>query len=382
MTTTANYYKVGIFVIMAVIIAILALVVLGADVLLKQRIVVETYLDQSVQGLDIGSAVRYRGVQVGNIKTIDFVYNYYREAHEEGLRYVLIRMNIDPKPFGLEDARKLLYDALQPEIENGLRVRMRPQGITGAFYVELDYVDTERFTFFQPEWVPEYPYIPSVPSTISRISDSFEKILSKFENMELGELFTNLNDVLMELKTGLSGARLAKLHDEASELIAKAGKQIDDLQFAKLHNETSNLIADIKKSNEHLQTILTDPKIEKLLTDASTTVEGAKEIVDGEDLARIMQNLKEASESLSSASQRLEALTSSGDLEASLTHFRKTLSRLDRIVLNQQRNFELIVENLARSSQEIKELINDARKYPSGFFFGEPPKRNDIKVRP
>jgi ABC-type transporter Mla subunit MlaD len=373
MSASANYYKVGIFVIMALIIAVIAIVVLGADTLLQQRIVVETYIDQSVQGLDIGSAVRYRGVQVGNIKAIDFVYNHYSEARESGLRHVLIRMNIDPKPFGLDKARKLLYDALRPEIEKGLRVRMRPQGITGAFYLELDYGDPARSEYYKPEWAPDHPYIPSAQSAISRIGESVERILAKIERMEVEKLVDNLNETLTALKSELDGARLSKLHDEASTLLQTATRQVEAVRMESLHSKVAAVVDDIHKSNAMLQDILGGPEIKAILADGKGSVEGARRLVEGEQLKTIMDNLAQASKNLSEASEKIDGIAGSEDLTAALVHFRNTLGRLDRLVSGQQRNVEDIVENLARTALDLKELIQEARKYPSGFLFGEPP---------
>ncbi len=39
----------------------------------------ETYLNESVQGLEVGSKVRYRGVVVGEVRRIGFTYNIYEQ---------------------------------------------------------------------------------------------------------------------------------------------------------------------------------------------------------------------------------------------------------------------------------------------------------------
>ena len=45
---------------------------LGAGNVFKRTVTIETYFDESVQGLDVGSAVKYRGVQIGRVTRIGF----------------------------------------------------------------------------------------------------------------------------------------------------------------------------------------------------------------------------------------------------------------------------------------------------------------------
>ncbi len=51
MSAKANFFKIGIFVISATIIAVIAIVVLGVGTLFKEKIFFETYIEGSVQGL-------------------------------------------------------------------------------------------------------------------------------------------------------------------------------------------------------------------------------------------------------------------------------------------------------------------------------------------
>ena len=63
MSAKANYFKIGIFVISATIITIIAIVFLGAGAIFKKKLMVETFIDGSVQGLDVGSPLKLRGVK-------------------------------------------------------------------------------------------------------------------------------------------------------------------------------------------------------------------------------------------------------------------------------------------------------------------------------
>ena len=70
MKRRGSYFKLGLFVLVAVGLGLAALVVLGVGVFFRQPVYMETYLDESVQGLDVGSPVKHRGVQIGVVQQL------------------------------------------------------------------------------------------------------------------------------------------------------------------------------------------------------------------------------------------------------------------------------------------------------------------------
>ena len=90
-----SYFKIGLFVIAAVVIGVIGVVVLGAGTIFRKEALVETYIDESVQGLDIGSPVKFRGVPVGNVERITLTSAEYPTTRQ----YVLVRMSISSEIF-------------------------------------------------------------------------------------------------------------------------------------------------------------------------------------------------------------------------------------------------------------------------------------------
>src|SRR5689334_24962763 len=90
-----SYFKIGIFVISAVILGVLGVVVLGAGAIFQKKNIAETYIDESVQGLDVGSPVKFRGVPVGRVEDISLTSAAYRTR----LEYVLVRMSVSSDMF-------------------------------------------------------------------------------------------------------------------------------------------------------------------------------------------------------------------------------------------------------------------------------------------
>ena len=102
MSQKANYFKLGLFVIGAVAAGVAVLLIIGTGRWLKPRAVMETYFNESVQGLDIGSKMKYRGVVIGEVTRISFIYVKYEQDKpmNQRKRYVLVEAQLEPKALG------------------------------------------------------------------------------------------------------------------------------------------------------------------------------------------------------------------------------------------------------------------------------------------
>ena len=72
MSAEAHYFRVGLFVFIGFTVIAAAAVVLGGRGLFTREVLMETYFDEAVTGLEIGSAVRLRGVRRGTVAQIGF----------------------------------------------------------------------------------------------------------------------------------------------------------------------------------------------------------------------------------------------------------------------------------------------------------------------
>src|SRR5262245_15332028 len=189
MSAKANYFKLGLFILIAFTIGIGAVVVLGASRLFKPQHILETYLNQSVQGIELGSKVKYRGVSIGSVRRVGFTRNHYSRAEKRPTQhsYVLLEIEITSMPFTKESAEEIKRN-LPQEVEHGLRARITSQGVTGTSYIELDYVDPTRFPPLPIDWEPEHPYIPSAPSALARIVSSAEDFFASLERIDLAKI--------------------------------------------------------------------------------------------------------------------------------------------------------------------------------------------------
>ncbi|MGH7783151.1 MAG: MlaD family protein, partial [Candidatus Binatia bacterium] len=118
-----RYFKIGLFVIGATVIGILGVVALGVGTVFKTKNLVETYIEESVQGLDVGSPVKFRGVLVGKVDRITLASVEYKTRRQ----YVLVRLDITSNVFQFPISEPN-NPILRAELERGFRVRLAAQG--------------------------------------------------------------------------------------------------------------------------------------------------------------------------------------------------------------------------------------------------------------
>jgi ABC-type transporter Mla subunit MlaD len=315
MSANARYFKIGLFVLAGVALLVAGLLFLGADSMLRPRIYLETYVDGTVQGIDVGSPVKFRGVQIGRVSRVDFCFNEYGPQPGKGrLDYVYIEMEVNKQVFrGMFNAD---VDAMiQQAVDQGLRVMLQPQGITGLNFAELNYVDaSSRPPPLKIWWTPRHPYIPSAPGTLASMLDSVNSIMDTFNALDLKDTMEDVNEALQGFNTTLK----------------QLSGGMDDLQLAKISEDMRGVLADLKTKIDQLP-------VEQL----------------GEDGSKAMQSLAAAS----------------GELK-DLADAAQTSPLLNADAVG------AIVSDVKAAAENLRVLTENLREYPAQLLLGEPPKRS------
>jgi phospholipid/cholesterol/gamma-HCH transport system substrate-binding protein len=340
-----SYFKIGIFVISAVVIGIIGVVVLGAGTIFQKKNIVETYIDESVQGLDVGSPVKFRGVPVGRVEQISLTSAEYSTRRE----YVLVRVSISSNifQFPVNDPRS---PQLKQALDRGFRIRIAPQGLTGVAYLEADYLDPERNPPLEIDWQPEYPYIPSTRSRITQLSEAVERILRNFSDIDIAQLSQTIDKSLVAMTKLAENANLDKIGGQANALL----------------NE-------LRETNRQINTLVSNPELKTAIADASATAGRARQIIEHAEkpVNQILTDLPQATESLNRLVKRLDSVAT--DLPETSGQLRQTIQRMNRLLANQQRDIERTMDNLRAVSENMKEITDNSKKYPSQVLFGAPP---------
>ena len=350
MMENISYFKIGLFVICAIVIGVIGVVVLGGGKFFQKKNIIETYIDESVQGLDVGSPVKFRGVLVGNVEEITLT------GVEYGTRrgYVVVRAGISRNvfQFSLADPANPAFIA---EVQRGLRVRLAPQGLTGQAYLEADYLNPKLNPPLEIDWRPKYPYVPSAQSKITQLSDAVERILRNVEQLDIQRLIGSVESSLKTIDKLASGANLDKISTQAVALLTE-----------------------LRQTNLQLKEVVGGSELKDAVKDAAVAAGTARQILERADkpLSQLIADLPKASESINRVAQRLDAVTA--NLPETNAQFRQTLQQLNRLISGQQRDIEKTVENLRSMSESLKEAVDNSKKYPSQLLFGAPPPPSKV----
>jgi phospholipid/cholesterol/gamma-HCH transport system substrate-binding protein len=346
MSLKANYFKLGLFVIGAFVAGAVLLVVIGSGRWFQPKLTVETYFNESVQGLDIGSKLKYRGVSIGDVTRIGFTYNKYQQDRpmSQRSRYVLVEAQIEPRLLG---GRAAAGDLTQPdgaslEVERGLRMRLAPQGITGTSYLEIDYAEPPP-PILPIDWSPVNIYIPSAPSTVATFVNAAIGILDRMNRLDIEATLAKLNKLLETTNSRIDAVDTKSIAQRTERVLGKVESTLDNLAMKKLSDEGVALIAELRATNAELNKTLANPSLQKLPDDAAAALARVRAIVDDPNLPRTLQ------------------------------HLSHTLGRLDRIVGGGGADLNITFENLRQITDNLRDLTEDAKRYPANVIFGGPP---------
>jgi len=186
--TEPHKFQVGVFVIASTALAIGTIIWLGASRYFEDTQQFVSYFSESVQGLDPGAAVRYRGVPSGRVAGI-------RIAPDTEL--IEVSMDID-----VETAKIITKDP-------NLRTMLQLSGITGLRYVEIDrrsgtaLRQSPTLTFDPPA-----PVLPSAQSSFKEIQSALADIYDQFMQMNLPSIAAEGRSVLEAANTLLRDDRI------------------------------------------------------------------------------------------------------------------------------------------------------------------------------
>jgi ABC-type transporter Mla subunit MlaD len=212
----ANHWKLGLFVISALALGVAGLVWLGAGLVGRESMEVVTYFDESVQGLDLGSPVKFRGVPIGSVSAIGIAPDQrHVEVHARVYTDEMRRMGLEQ---GLSAAAQPWLDpeSRPPEA----RVQLASSGITGVKFLQVDFFDA--VTDPPPVLPFEVPpnYFPSRPSTLKTLEAALSDL-----TVQLPALLLRAGSALEQTGETLDSVRMA-----LEPLVAKEGPVVGALQ--------------------------------------------------------------------------------------------------------------------------------------------------------
>jgi len=274
MAIGTNHWKLGLFVIVGLALALAALIVLGASRWDDRTVSYVSFFDESVPGLEVGSLVKFRGVTIGRVSAIDVAQDH---------RHVQVSNELFVDQLGRLDLRIAHGDAGRP-VHAGVRMQLTQTGITGVKFMLLDYFDG---TAYPP---PVLPFkappntIPSTPSTMKNLEDSVVRTANQFPDIASALLrtVTQLNELMAQVDREQLPSSATSTLAEANSAMRELRGQLKALDAGSLSTHAEQSMAKLDQTLASIDHLLGRLESDKgLLQSAERAANSMNEVARG-----------------------------------------------------------------------------------------------------
>jgi paraquat-inducible protein B len=306
MSKPANKTMIGLFVLGAIALVVIAIVTLGSGKLFKRTTTAVCYFEGSVGGLNEGAPVVFRGVKIGTVKDIAF-----RFDPKKALVTIPVFIELEQRRKGV--TKEEIVETYKQLIDRGLKAQLEMQSIvTGQLQVALDFYPDKPAKFVGID--PDYFEIPTVVSPLQElqkkvekipIDQIFQKVLAAVEGIEkvvnspeIPETVHSINEAVKEIKP--LAANLGEAVKDVRKLVQNVDGQVGPL--------ATNLNETIQEAKGTIKNI--DSRIGPLGESIERTVKAAEATmtVAEKTLRNIEANVGENSTIIYELSQSLEEI--------------------------------------------------------------------------
>jgi paraquat-inducible protein B len=356
MSKPVNKTMIGLFVVGAIALVVVAIGVLGSGKLFKVSVPYVMVFEGSVKGLNVGAPVVFRGVKIGAVSGIRMRGDYKTKAF-----VVLVYTDFDPSQIEMVNVDEAMakavtmkdrYASMRELIGRGLRAQLEMQSIvTGQLQIALD---------FYPDKPAVYAGIVKTIQEIPTVPTPLQELTKKLENLPIDEIFNKLNLALdgisklvnsPDLKESV--ANLNATLKEAKALVANVDAQVKPLSAG-----LSETIRDTQKliKNADSQVASLGPSLNEAIGDGRKlirNIDGSVESIK----ANLEGTLNTATAALKEAEKLLQELESTAREDSSVMY---RLTETLREVEKAARSLSTLTEYLERHPEALLSGKGDA----------------------
>lgn len=224
MSKRANPTMIGGFVIGAVVLLVVGVMLFGGGKLFQATQDFRMYFFENVNGLSVGAPVKFKGVEVGSVVSIQLVPNPESSSGQTKDRDTPIGVVVEVSRDKLVTKSRLTGDidvrqSVNVAINAGLRAQLQTESlVTGVLYIEFVFRDAEPPNFYEPTaFDAEIPEIPTIPSAGEQFRESAKKLMERLDKADIEGMINNIRDAAGSVN---ELARSAEVKDSIASLDA------------------------------------------------------------------------------------------------------------------------------------------------------------------
>jgi phospholipid/cholesterol/gamma-HCH transport system substrate-binding protein len=331
MASLKTKFSVGLFMVLGVMLAIALVIWLGVSNYLDKGLLYAAYFDESVQGLDQDSAVKYRGVTIGKVQEITV-------APDGELIQVVLK--IDNQPSLQRSPEKIV-------------AQLKSVGITGLMYIELNIsksgaLDLTPNLSFQSD----FPVIATRPSDISLLFQSIDNVLTTMGAVDLNKIFQKMADTLDGIDAAIRQAHVGNISTQLNATLTSLNHRLESDQWQTIMDSATQAADRINHFGDNANSAVarfdrTIMGLEQLIEKNRPTIDHAVKELD-RSIATLNRVINGSDHLVQNTDQRIDGL-----------------------------NQELlrILQRLDAASQAIHQFSEQIAQDPTQLLWGKPPSQ-------
>jgi paraquat-inducible protein B len=250
---------IGAFVLGAVMLAVIAVVLIGSGHFLRRSTPFVLYFPGSVNGLRIGSPVKFRGVEIGSVDNIRL-----QLQTGQSVSRIPVIIGIDPdKITSLGGSETILNSRVeyQNAIDRGLRAQLQTESIvTGVLFVALDYFPGTRASFVQQPGTRKYQYreIPTEPSSTEKARTAVSEVLTKLAESDIDGLVDSARETISDVHQLVASPDLKLVIRSVDHMAGRVGEAAGNVSrlTTGLDSNVAGLTHDLRQTSVSAMAIL------------------------------------------------------------------------------------------------------------------------------
>ena len=235
MAAIKTKFAVGLFVMIGFSLAAVTVIWIGKSHYLESGQNYVAYFDESVQGLNKDSPVKYRGVSIGRVESIGV-------APDRNLIEVVLKIETGLK------------------LEKDMVAQLKSVGITGIMFIELER-KTDGEQNFSPKisFTAKYPCVATKPSEIKLLMENMNDVVNHIKSIDIKGISSALKSSILKIEKILNNGKMDTIIDSVESTGVSLNRLVEnaDTTVSGL-NRTIDRIDKIIASNKDNVDTITD----------------------------------------------------------------------------------------------------------------------------
>ena len=305
-----NPAAVGVFVLGALALTLMAVVLFGSGKLFRKTHEFVIYFGGDVSGLRVGAPVKFKGVEIGQVDKIRL--RLEQEVNRENGK---LKANVRiPVIIALDEEKILAHggntiDLSDPHtipnlIKEGMRAQLGSDSfVTGLLYVALDIEPSTPIQMIAPPGSP-LQEIPAIPTQLEQAQAVAIRIFERLDKVDFGEVFHQMTQTLDSIRQIATSPELKQVIANSEKTRQQLNNTLSSAQqtFSNVNTQVRPLSDSLRKTSTSADAAVKQAKI--TLGTVNTTIEPGSPV--NYQIVQTLQDVSAAARSIKELTDYLQ----------------------------------------------------------------------------